>query len=102
MPSDDESTPRTSHRPSGEYGPEDITRFRLDRIEAQNQEQSRKLDKLTTMLTRHVERQDSHDKRITNVEGSFSRAMWLSLTSALGAVVSMLAAFLPHSDKVSK
>lgn len=99
---DDDSTPRTNNRqPSGEHT-EDVTRYRLDRIEAQNDEQSRKIDKMTLLLTKHVERQESHDKRIAAVELTFGRAMWSALVAALGSLGSMILALLPHADKASK
>src|SRR5258708_6852576 len=102
MSADDDSTPRTGNRPSGEHSSEDVTRFRLDRIEAQNDEQSYKLDKMTILLTKHVERQEAQDKRLSAVEASFGRAVWTSLIAALGALGSMVMALLPHADKAGK
>lgn len=99
MPTDDDSTPRTNKRNSGEI---DITTFRLDRIDGDNQTQSHKLDKIDRLLTRHIERQDNHDLRLSNLERGFFRIIWTTLLGCATALGGLIIGLIPHSDKVAK
>ncbi len=99
---DDDSTPRTNKRKTEEYSDANITTFRLDRIDQQNDDQSRKLDKIDRLLTRHIERQENHEARLTAVEKGVFKVLWTVLIGCAGALGSLIVGLLPHGDKVPK
>jgi hypothetical protein len=97
---DDDETRNLPRHQSGEYGPETYG-FRLDRIERQQGEEDRKLDHLIRLCTVQVERQATHEARLTSIERGAFKVLWTALLSLAGAIGSLLLGLLSHTDKVA-